>query len=57
MIDFIKDIRFEDPWFFLLLLMVPVFIYYHRLRLRKKLVEFKISYLEVPAGKKIFHQK
>jgi len=43
--DLIKDIRFEDPWFFLLLLLLPLYIYYYKNRSRDKYVEFKISSL------------
>lgn len=46
MMDLIKDIRFEDPWFFLLLLLLPLYFYYYRNRGRSKYVEFKISSLE-----------
>ncbi|MFI5171282.1 MAG: VWA domain-containing protein [Chitinophagales bacterium] len=51
MIDFLKDIRFEDPWLFLLLLMVPVYIIYDKRGSRKKLVEFKISSLNGTTAK------
>ena len=54
MSDLLKDIRFDDPWFFLLLLMVPVFIIYDNKRSRKKLVEFKISTIEIAdSGKNV----
>lgn len=43
--DFIQDIRFEDPWFFLLLMLLPLYIYYYKNRARNKYVEFKISSL------------
>ncbi len=43
---YFSDIRFEDPWFFLLLLLLPLYIWYYITRSRKKYVEFKISSLK-----------
>ena len=41
--EFISNIKFEDPWLLLLLLLVPVYIYYLRTQANNKYVAFKIS--------------
>jgi Ca-activated chloride channel family protein len=43
MTDFFADIKFADPWFFLLLLLVPVFIWYSLAKGNSKYVSFRIS--------------
>lgn len=45
MIETLRDIRFADPWYFLLLLAVPVYIWYALKQKKRKYVEFKISNL------------
>lgn len=46
MTDWIRDIRFEDPWLLLLLLLIPVFIWYRKKRSRETYVELRMSTLE-----------
>ena len=41
--EVISNIKFEDPWLLLLLLPVPVYIYYLRTQANNKYVAFKIS--------------
>ncbi len=48
--EFLTDIRFEDPWFFLLLALVPLFIYFYKKRSSDKYVAFSISSSEGLSG-------
>lgn len=44
--DYFKGIHFAQPWFFLLLLLLPFFVWFYTRGKRKKYVAFKISSLE-----------
>jgi len=53
MIESLQDIRFADPWFFLALLAIPIYIWYAAKQHRRKYVEFRIpSLAAVKASKK-----
>ncbi|MBC8047697.1 MAG: VWA domain-containing protein [Fimbriimonadaceae bacterium] len=42
---YFQDIRFADPWYFLLLLLIPIYIWWHISSRRKKYVQLKMSRL------------
>lgn len=49
--EYLNNIRFEDPWLLLLLLLVPVYIYYIRKKSKQKFVTFQISSIAGFSGK------
>lgn len=46
MIEWMQDIRFADPWFFLLLLLIPAYLYLQRKKPIERRVTWRISTLE-----------